>query len=138
MDRGALLLRRLGQQQRSVGEVEGRQADPGGDGRAVLLPSKAAGDHQVDHQEKIVFELQNQAFPEPPPQLTNFLEAVKTRKKFALNEQNGHRSATLINLAKIAVQLGRSLNFDPVKQRFVEDDEANRLVRQPMRGPWRI
>jgi myo-inositol 2-dehydrogenase/D-chiro-inositol 1-dehydrogenase len=79
-----------------------------------------------------------EAFPEPPPQLTNFLEAVKTRKKFALNEQNGHRSATLINLAKIAVQLGRSLNFDPVKQRFVEDDEANRLVQQPMRGPWRI
>src|SRR5947207_5641010 len=53
-----------------------------------------------------------ETFPEPPPQLTNFLEAVKTRKNFALNAQNGHRSATLINLAKIAVQLGRSLNFD--------------------------
>jgi hypothetical protein len=57
-------------------------------------------------------------FPEPEPQLTRFLDAVKTRKKFALNEQNGHRSCTLINLAKIAVQLGRSLNFDPIKLRL--------------------
>jgi predicted dehydrogenase len=78
------------------------------------------------------------SFPEPEPQLTRFLDAVKTRKKFALNEQNGHRSCTLINLAKIAAQLGRSLNFDPVKQRFVDDEEANRLVHQPMRGPWHI
>jgi predicted dehydrogenase len=79
-----------------------------------------------------------EAFPEPEPQLTNFVEAVKTRRKFALNEQNGHRSCTLINMAKIAVQLGRSLKFDPVKQRFVDDEEANRLVHQPMRGPWHI
>jgi myo-inositol 2-dehydrogenase/D-chiro-inositol 1-dehydrogenase len=78
------------------------------------------------------------SFPEPEPQLTRFLDAVKTRKKFALNEQNGHRSCTLINLAKIAVQLGRSLNFDPIKQRFVDDEEANRLVHQPMRGPWHV
>jgi predicted dehydrogenase len=78
------------------------------------------------------------SFPEPEPQLTRFLDAVKTRKKFALNEQNGHRSCTLINLAKIAAQLGRSLNFDPVKQRFVDDEEANRLVQQPMRGPWHV
>jgi myo-inositol 2-dehydrogenase/D-chiro-inositol 1-dehydrogenase len=78
------------------------------------------------------------SFPEPEPQLTKFLDAVKTRKKFALNEQNGHRSCTLINLAKIAVQLGRSLNFDPIKQRFVDDEEANRLVHQPMRGPWHV
>ena len=78
------------------------------------------------------------SFPDPEPQLTHFLTAVKTRKKFALNEQNGHRSCTLINLAKIAVQLGRSLNFDPIKQRFVDDEEANRLVHQPMRGPWHV
>ena len=42
------------------------------------------------------------ALPEPPPQVTDFVTAVKTRQKFALNEINGHRSCTLINLAKIA------------------------------------
>src|SRR5260221_10325860 len=79
-----------------------------------------------------------EGFPEPEPQLTKFLDAGRTRKKFALNEQNGHPSATLINMPKTAVQLGRSLNFDPIKQRFIDDEEANRLVQQPMRGPWHL
>jgi myo-inositol 2-dehydrogenase / D-chiro-inositol 1-dehydrogenase len=77
-------------------------------------------------------------FPEPAPQVTDFIEAVKSRKKFALNEANGHRSATLVNLGKIAWQLGRTLKFDPVHQRFVGDDAANRLVDQPMRAPWHL
>ena len=45
------------------------------------------------------------AFPDPEPQVTDFIEAVKTRTKFALNETNGHRSCTIVNLAKTAVQL---------------------------------
>ncbi len=77
-------------------------------------------------------------FPEPEPQLIDFNEAVKTRKKFALNEMNAHRSATLVNLGKIAVRLGRKLRFDPVAQRFVGDDAANRFIEEPMRAPWRL
>lgn len=77
-------------------------------------------------------------FPEPEPQLIDFNEAVKTRKKFALNEMNAHRSATLVNLGKIAVRLGRKLRFDPVAQRFIGDDEANRFIEEPMRAPWRV
>lgn len=78
------------------------------------------------------------ALPDPAPQVTDFVQAVKTRQKFALNEINGHRSCTLINLAKIAVQTGRPLRFDPKKQRFVNDAAANALIKQPMRGPWKI
>jgi myo-inositol 2-dehydrogenase / D-chiro-inositol 1-dehydrogenase len=76
--------------------------------------------------------------PDPEPQLTDFIQAVKTRKKFALNEINGHRSCTLINLAKIAVQTGRPLRFDPKTQRFIGDDKANAYISQPMRAPWKI
>ena len=78
------------------------------------------------------------ALPDPAPQVTDFVQAVKTRSKFALNEMNGHRSCTLINLAKIAVQTGRPLHFDPKKQRFIKDKEANSYVSQPMRGKWRV
>ena len=74
--------------------------------------------------------------PDPEPQVTDFAEAVRTRRRFALNERNGHRSCTLVNLGKIAVQLGRPLRFDPERQRFIGDDEANRLADQPMRAPW--
>jgi hypothetical protein len=76
------------------------------------------------------------SLPDPEPQVTDFAEAVRTRKKFALNEENAHRSCTIVNLSKIAVRLGRLLRFDPKKQRFIGDEEANRLVNQPFRAPW--
>jgi predicted dehydrogenase len=84
------------------------------------------------------FEEKLATLKEPEPQLTDFVEAVRTRQKFALNEQNGHRSCTLVNLAKIAWQTGRALHFDPIKQRFINDDEANSYIHQPMRKPWKI
>ncbi|MEJ7645571.1 MAG: Gfo/Idh/MocA family oxidoreductase [Chryseolinea sp.] len=75
---------------------------------------------------------------DPQPQPLTFTESVKTRKKFGLNELNGHRSCTIVNMGKIALQLGRSLDFDPVKQEFINDEAANRLINQPMRGTWKI
>jgi myo-inositol 2-dehydrogenase/D-chiro-inositol 1-dehydrogenase len=76
------------------------------------------------------------ALPDPAPQITDFAEAVRSRRRFALNETNGHRSCTLVNLAKIAVQLGRPVRFDPATETFPGDEAANRLARQPMRAPW--
>ena len=76
--------------------------------------------------------------PDPVPQVTDFLESVKYRTPFALNESNGHRSCTIINLGKIALQLGRTLNFDPEAQVFINDDEANKMINPPMRAPYGI
>ena len=76
--------------------------------------------------------------PDPEPMITRFEESVRSREKFALNEVNGHRSCTLVNLANIAIRTGRKLRFDPVAQVFPGDGEANGLLRQPMRAPWRI
>jgi myo-inositol 2-dehydrogenase/D-chiro-inositol 1-dehydrogenase len=78
------------------------------------------------------------AFPDSEPQVTDFVEAVKKRQKFALNEENGHRSCTIVNMGLAALRLGRSLKYDPVKQLFVDDEGANRLIDQPVRGPWTI
>ncbi len=78
------------------------------------------------------------ALPDPEPQVTDFSEAVRTRTRFALNESNAHRSCTLVNLAKIAVQLGRPLRFDPATETFPGDEAANRLAGQPMRAPWHL
>ncbi len=84
------------------------------------------------------FDVKLGSLKDPDPQLTDFVEAVKTRKKFALNEQNGHRSCTLVNLAKTAWQTGRVLHFDPKTQRFIDDEAANAYIHQPMRGPWTL
>ncbi|EFK97730.1 hypothetical protein LDC_0212 [sediment metagenome] len=51
---------------------------------------------------------------------------------------NGFRSATLVNLGIIAVRLGRTLNFDPDKLEFIDDEGSNLLIKQPMRAPWTI
>jgi myo-inositol 2-dehydrogenase/D-chiro-inositol 1-dehydrogenase len=78
------------------------------------------------------------SFPDPQPQETDFVEAVKKRRTFALNESNGHRSCTIVNIGKAALQLGRSLKFDPEKQLFIDDEAANRLIDPPARAPWII
>jgi len=75
-------------------------------------------------------------FPEPAAQQTDFVDAVKNRKTFALNEANGHKSCTLVNLGLIAMRVHRNLNFDPIKQEIVGDEEAKQLMDQPMRAPY--
>lgn len=84
------------------------------------------------------FQEKLDSLPDPEPQVTDFGEAVRNRSKYALNEVNGHRSCTMINLAKIAIRLGRNLKYDPVNERFIDDDGANSLIHQPMRGPWHV
>ena len=77
--------------------------------------------------------------PDPEPQRTDFLDCVRTRQKFALNEENGHCSCTLVNMATVALRLHRDvLNYDPKKEQFIDDDAANALVNQPMRGGWTL
>ena len=76
------------------------------------------------------------SLPDPEEQIGTFSESVRTRQKFALNEVNGHRSATVVNMGIIALRLGRTLRFDPVKQEFIDDEQANRLINQPMRESW--
>lgn len=78
------------------------------------------------------------AFPDPAPQMTDFITSVKTRQKFALNEENGHRSCNIVNMGLVALRLGRSLKFDPVKQEFIDDEGANRLINPVMRAPFAI
>ncbi len=76
------------------------------------------------------------SLPDPEPEITLFTESVRTRRPFALNEMNGHRSCTIVNMGVVALRLGRNLRFDPVKQVFIDDDGANALIDQPMRGEW--
>ena len=50
-------------------------------------------------------------FPEPEEQNANFIECVRNRQKFALNELNGHRSATIVNMGAVALRLNRTLSM---------------------------
>jgi len=76
--------------------------------------------------------------PDPEPQQTDFLEAVRLRRPFALNEKNGFRSSTIVNLGITAMRLGRGFKFDPVKLMAVKDPAADAFIYQQMRSPWNV
>ena len=76
------------------------------------------------------------SLPDPEPTNTDFLDCVKTRRKFSLNEENGYHSSTIVNMGVCALRLGRTLHFDPKTELFIGDDAANLLIDQPMRGEW--
>ncbi len=68
----------------------------------------------------------------------NFLDCIKTHGETAAPVEIGHRSTTICHLGNIAMALGRKLRWDPAKELFVNDDEANRMLSRAMRSPWRL
>ena len=66
----------------------------------------------------------------------DFLHCVRTRQRPFRDVEFGHRAATVCHLGNLAYRLKRPLKWDPVKERFIDDDHANRLVDRPKRGPW--
>jgi len=73
-----------------------------------------------------------------PPKLVEFDVAVKTRQQAGGNAESSHRVSTLMNLANIAIRLNRKLQYDPVNEQIIGDEEANRFVNIPMRAPWHL
>jgi predicted dehydrogenase len=68
----------------------------------------------------------------------NFVDAVKRRNKPAAPIDIAVRTDTLCNLQQIAIQLRRKLRWDPDKELFFNDDQANALLDRPMRAPWKV
>jgi predicted dehydrogenase len=66
----------------------------------------------------------------------DFLKAIASRGRPVADIEQGYISSASCILANIALQLGRTLEWDPVAGRVVGDDEANRLLRRPYRAPW--
>jgi predicted dehydrogenase len=68
----------------------------------------------------------------------NFLECVRSRREPICPVEVGHRSVTVCHLANIASWLRRPLRWDPERETFVDDPEADRLLERPMRAPWQL
>jgi predicted dehydrogenase len=68
--------------------------------------------------------------------MTNFVESVRSRKKAICDAEIGHRSATMCHLGVTAVRMGRKIEWNPEKERFVNDREAAATISRPMRKPW--
>jgi len=70
--------------------------------------------------------------------VANFLECFKTRRLTRANASVAGQSHVVCHAAYIAWQLGRTLRFDPIKEEFIGDQQANRMRSRATRAPWTI
>ena len=68
----------------------------------------------------------------------NWLECIATRRRPVMDVEIGHRVTCWSHLGNIAYLVGRKLHWDPAAERFVGDEEANRLLGTAYREPWRL
>ena len=70
--------------------------------------------------------------------IRDFLDCVKTRGQTRANADAACQSHIACHAANIALFLGRKVLYDPVKNEFIADEQANRLRSEALREPWRI
>jgi predicted dehydrogenase len=68
----------------------------------------------------------------------NWIDCIKSRRKPAADEEIGHRTCSICHLSNIARQLGRRLKWDPEKEVFPGDDEANGYLDRPQRKGYEL
>ncbi|ADB40975.1 Gfo/Idh/MocA family protein [Spirosoma linguale] len=68
----------------------------------------------------------------------DFLDAMRKRSKPICDVEVGHRTASVCNIGNIAYRLNRSLQWNPKKEQFKNDAEANALLGRPMKNEWGI
>ena len=66
----------------------------------------------------------------------NFFDCVASRKAPICDAETGHRSVSVCHLGGIALKLGRKLTWDPAKEEFTGDKEANGHLAREQRKPW--
>lgn len=74
-----------------------------------------------------------------PDHVRNFLDCIKSRAETVCPIDESVRSDSLCHISEIAMRLNRKVVWDPKRERFKEDEEANlRLAARKMRPPWHL
>ncbi len=68
----------------------------------------------------------------------DFLKCVRTRSDPVAPVEAGHKASYLGMIADIAARANRKVKWDPAAERFVDDNQTNRLLSRPMRSPWHL
>jgi predicted dehydrogenase len=71
-----------------------------------------------------------------PDQHLDWLNSIRTRQRAATTPEIAHRSTSACEIAWITMKLGRKVRWDPVKEVFLKDDEANAMRSRPQRAPY--
>ncbi len=68
----------------------------------------------------------------------DFLDCIRSRKRPICDVEVGCRSVTVCHLGNLAYWNHRKLRWDPAKERFIGDAEANTWLNPPKREPWKV
>ena len=98
-------------------------------GKLETTPA-SINDRKIGETEKHVYKSENH--------YKDFLNAMRKRTQPICDVEVGHRTASVCNIGNIAYELKRPLKWNPKKEQFKNDDEANALLGRPMLKEWRI
>ncbi len=87
-------------------------------------------------EDKTEKDLEKQCAPALRAHWKDFLTAVDNRTKPVATIEEGFISSASCIMANIAMKVGRTLAWDPIKGCIIGDDEANKLLQRPYRKPW--
>jgi hypothetical protein len=74
----------------------------------------------------------------PMNHVRNLFDCIKSRRLTVANPEVMHYSMSTVHAANICMWLKRNMKYDPVKEEFIGDPEANRLRSRAQRAPWTI
>ena len=78
-------------------------------------------------------------YPYPPgDHKGDWLRCIRSRQKPVADVEVGCRTVTVCHLGNLAYWLRRPLKWDPVKEEFIGDADANRWLDRPKREPWTL
>jgi hypothetical protein len=68
----------------------------------------------------------------------DWMQCIRTRERPICDVEIGHRSVTVCHLGNISLRTGRRLHWDPTREQFIDDEDANRWLSRPYRAPWHL
>jgi predicted dehydrogenase len=97
-------------------------------GQIEVNPESLRGDRSVGSEQ----------WNKPVAHILDFIDAVRTRRLPAAHAEAAHRAVSACHIGNLCIRLGRKLRWDPVKEEFLNDEQANRLRSRAARQPWHI
>jgi predicted dehydrogenase len=68
----------------------------------------------------------------------DFLDCIRTRHQTVCHPEAAHRAQSICQINTIGLRLGRRLRWDPRAERFINDEQANRMLARARREPWTL
>ncbi|MEO8663299.1 MAG: Gfo/Idh/MocA family oxidoreductase, partial [Bryobacteraceae bacterium] len=106
------------------------------DGSQKAIHKDVAYEFEQYPEDRTEKDLERHVAPAIRGHMRDLLASIESRKKPVADIEQGYISTTSCILANMAMKLGRTLHWDPVKGQVINDAEANRLLMRPYRKPW--